>query len=169
MSDAYHALHDLVIFVEVARTRSFTQSANNLTLSAATVSRRIQALKRLCAAQLFNRTTRHVELTPLGVQFLERCAHLVDQAKLVRSFLTSESQLPSGNLRISMPVDLGRSIVGPMLPAFAKRYPAITFSLDLASDVRDLLKSKTDIAVRLTESKDESVVTRRIGWLNQAL
>lgn len=68
-----------------------------------------------------------------------------------------------------MPVDLGRSIVGPMLPAFAKRYPGISFSLDLSSELRDLLAGDVDVALRLSDSKDKSLVVRRIGWLTQAL
>ena len=169
LTNDYNALQDLVLFVEVARTRSFSQSAENLGLSAATLSRRIQALERHAAVRLFNRTTRRVELTALGARFLERCGPLVDEAKLAFSALVSQAQLPTGHLRVSMPVDLGRSIVGPMLPAFAQRYPGISFSLDLSSELRDLLGGESDVALRLSQSKDKSLVTRRIGWLTQAL
>ena len=165
----HNALQDLVLFVEVARTRSFSQSAENLGLSAATLSRRIQALERHAGVRLFNRTTRRVVLTTLGTRFLERCGHFVDEAKLARASLASEAQLPTGHLRVSMPVDLGKSIVGPMLPAFAKRYPGITFSLDLSSGLRDLLGGEADVALRLSDSEDQSLVTRRIGWLAQAI
>ena len=68
-----------------------------------------------------------------------------------------------------MPVDFGKSIVGPMLPAFAKRYPGIRLSLDLSSELRDVLGGSTDLALRLSTSKDKSLVTRRIGWLVMAL
>lgn len=68
-----------------------------------------------------------------------------------------------------MPVDLGKLVVGPMLPVFARRYPGITLALDLSSQMRDLLGSEADIALRLTHSADESLVTRRVGWLAQAL
>lgn len=169
MSNDHNALQDLVLFVEVARTRSFSKSAENLALSPATLSRRIAALEQHAGVQLFNRTTRRVELTSLGARFLERCGHVVDDAKLARAALHSEANLPTGHLRVSMPVDLGKLVVGPMLPAFARRYPGITLSLDLSSQVRDLLGSETDIALRLTHSTDESLVARRIGWLSQAL
>lgn len=169
MKNDHNALQDLVLFVEVARMRNFSQSAKNLGLSAATLSRRIHALELHAGVRLFNRTTRRVELTTLGEQFLERCGHLVDDAKLVRSDLANQSKLPTGHLRITTPVDFGRSVMGPMLPAFARRFPGITFSLDLSSDQRDLLSGEADIALRLTESKDKSLVTRRIGWLAQAL
>lgn len=169
MNDDINAMQDLVLFVEVARTRSFNQSAENLGLSPATLSRRIQALELYAGARLFNRTTRRVELTSLGVSFLERCGHLVDDAKLARLSLTSEAKMPSGHLRISMPVDLGKSIVGPMLPIFAKRYPNITFAIDLSAQISDIFAGEADIALRLKETHDTSLVTQRIGWLSQAL
>lgn len=169
MNTDHSALQDLVLFVEVARTRSFSQSAENLGLSPATLSRRIAAMEQHAGVQLFNRTTRRVELTSLGTRFLERCGHVVDGAKLARAALHNEANLPTGHLRVSMPVDLGRLVVGPMLPAFARRYPGINLSLDLSSQVRDLLGNETDIALRLTGSTDASLVTRRVGWLSQSL
>lgn len=169
MNDDVNAIQDLVLFVEVARTRSFSQSAENLGLSAATVSRRIHSLEQYAGSKLLNRTTRRVELTSLGARFLERCGHLVDEAKLVRNALANEADMPAGHLRISMPVDLGKSIVGPMLPIFAKRYPNITFSIDLSAQLSDLFAGEADIALRLKESKDTNLVTQRIGWLSQTL
>lgn len=169
MNNDHSALQDLVLFVEVARTRSFSQSAGNLGLSPATLSRRIAAMEQQAGVQLFNRTTRRVELTSLGTRFLERCGHVVDGAKLARAALHNEANLPTGHLRVSMPVDLGRLVVGPMLPAFARRYPGINLALDLSSQVRDLLGSETDIALRLTHSTDESLILRRVGWLPQSL
>ena len=169
MQNDHSALQDLVLFVEVARTQSFSQSAENLSLSTPTLSRRIQALERRVGVRLFNRTTRRVALTAAGLAFFDRCGILVDEAKLAINTLASKAHLPTGHLRVSMPVDLGKSIVGPMLPAFVKRYPGITFSLDLSSELRDLLGGKIDIALRLTNSQDKSLVTRRVGWLRQTL
>ena len=169
MNDNINAIQDLVLFVEVARTRSFTQSAENLGLSPATLSRRILALEQYAGSKLFNRTTRRVELTSLGASFLERCGHLVDEAKLVRNALANEADMPTGHLRVSMPVDLGKSIVGPMLPIFAKRYPSITFSIDLSAQLSDLFAGEADIALRLKESIDTNLLTQRIGWLSQEL
>lgn len=165
----HNALQDLVLFVEVARTRSFSQSARNMDLSVATLSRRIQTLERQASVRLFNRTTRRVELTALGVRFLERCGHLVDEAQQACSSLASEAQMPTGHVRVSMPVDLGKSIIGPMLPGFVKRYPGIQLSLDLSSELRDLFDGETEVALRLSQSKEKSLVTRRIGWLAQGL
>jgi DNA-binding transcriptional LysR family regulator len=155
MTDDYNTLQDIVLFVEVARARSFTRSAALLGLSPATVSRRIASLEQQAGARLFNRTTRRVELTSLGSRFLERCGHLVDEAALAHKALRSEASLPTGHLRISMPVDFGVSIIGPMLPAFARRYRGISFDIDLSPHFRDLLGDQADVALRLGTARDK--------------
>ena len=162
-------LTEMEAFATVVDQGGFTDAARKLGISKSAVSKHVSALEARLGARLLNRTTRRVALTAPGTRFLERCGALVDEAKLVRSALANESNLPTGHLRISMPVDLGKSIIGPMLPTFAKRYPGITFSLDLSSQLRDLLGGETDVALRLSESKEKSLVTRRIGWLGQAL
>ena len=43
----------------------------------------IAAMEREFGVRLFNRTTRRVELTDAGRRYFERCAHLVDEARLV--------------------------------------------------------------------------------------
>ena len=60
------ALHDMALFVEVARTGSFSRASARLGVPGATVSRRIASMERAHGVRLFNRTTRHVELTDAG-------------------------------------------------------------------------------------------------------
>ena len=116
MAQAASALQDIALFVEVARMRSFSAAARNLNLSTATVSRRIGAFEQEMGSRLFNRTTRRVELTSVGERYFERCNPLVDEAQRAREALLSEAHRPSGHLRLSMPVDLGVALFGPMLP-----------------------------------------------------
>jgi len=161
------ALQDIALFVEVARARSFSSAARNLGLSTATLSRRIATLERQTGTRLFNRTTRRVELTNLGERYFERCDHLVDEARLARAALFNEAERPSGHLRLSMPVDLGVALVGPMLPQFARLYPAITFDVDLSPQHRDLSAEHVDVALRLGTVRDASLTSRRVGWIDQ--
>jgi DNA-binding transcriptional LysR family regulator len=169
MAEARNVLQDMALFVEVARTRSFSRAAEQLGLSTATVSRRIAAIEHHSAARLFNRSTRRVELTTIGERYLERCGHLVDEARLAHEALCNEAQRPSGHLRISMPVDLGASVLGPLLPAFARLYPGISFEVDLSTQLRDLIAEPVDVALRLGVVRGANLVSRRIGWVEQGL
>lgn len=162
-------LQDLTLFVEVARARGFGQGARRLGLSAATASRRVAALEAKLGVRLLNRTTRRVEPTGEGLRLLERCGPIVDEAHAAAVALRSDAERPAGRVRVSMPVDLGVGFVGPMLPAFARRYPEVTLALDLSPGQADLQAGDCDVALRLIASRDRTLVSRRIGWLTQGL
>lgn len=163
------ALHDVVLFVEVARTRSFSAAGRNLGVSNPTLSRRIAAMEERFRVRLFDRTTRRVELTDAGQRYFDRCAHLADEARLADEALRDDAEQPGGHLRLSMPVDLGVHFIGPALHEFARRHPRITFELDLSPRRRDLVGEPVDVAFRLGAVAGDQLVVRRIGWVTQPL
>ena len=163
------ALHDIALFVEVARTANFSRASENLGISTATLSRRIAAMEQRFDTRLFHRTTRRVDLTDAGRRYFERCEHLADEALLAQDVLRDASQRPTGHLRVTMPVDLGMHNVGPLLPEFARLHPGITFEFDLSPVHRDLIGEHFDIAIRLGTVKSEQLVSRRIGWIDLGL
>jgi DNA-binding transcriptional LysR family regulator len=168
MSDL-SALHDMTLFVEVARTGNFSRASARLGVPGATLSRRIAAMEREFGVRLFDRTTRRVGLTDAGRRYFERCAHLVDEARLAREALRESAALPAGHVRVSMPVDLGVFVIGPLLPEFARLFPGISFDLDLSPRHTDLVGDHVDVAIRLGSVKDGQLVARRLGAIAQAL
>lgn len=163
------SFHNIALFVEVARLQSFSAAAKQLGLSTATLSRRIALFERHMGVRLFNRTTRRVELTTAGASYFERCIGVVDQLRLADEALLDTAQAPSGLLRLSMPVDLGMGLIAPTLAAFAQRYPKVELDLDLSSEYRDLVAGGFDVALRLGSSNAPSLVSRRIGSMEQGL
>jgi DNA-binding transcriptional LysR family regulator len=163
------ALHDMTLFVEVARTTSFSRASRNLSVPGATLSRRIAAMEREFGVRLFDRTTRRVELTEAGRRYFERCGHLVDEARLAQEALRETAAQPSGHIRISLPVDLGVPSIGPLLTDFARQFPGVTFDLDLSPRNADLVGEHVDVAIRLGTVKNQTLVARRIGHVGQRL
>jgi DNA-binding transcriptional LysR family regulator len=168
MSDL-SALHDMTLFVEVARARNFSVAGRQLGVPVATLSRRIAAMEREFGVRLFDRTTRRVELTEAGARYFERCAHLADEARLAQESLRDTARKPGGHLRLSMPVDLGVTTIGPLLPEFARQFPDITFDLDLSSRNADLVGDHVDVAIRLGAVKGDQLVARRLGSVERVL
>ena len=168
MSDL-SALHDMTLFVQVARTKNFSAAGRHLGVPVATLSRRIAAMEREFGVRLFDRTTRRVELTEAGARYFERCAHLADEARLAQESLRETAARPGGHLRVSMPVDLGVYMVGPLLPEFARQFPGITLDLDLSSRHADLVGDHVDVAIRLGEVRGDQLVARRIGGVERVL
>lgn len=162
-------LQDIAMFVEVARTRSFSKAAENLGLSAATLSRHISALEKTTNIRLFNRTTRRVELTSAGERYFERCNKLIEDAEQLKDALLLEGNSPSGLLRTTMPVDLGIIVLCPILAQYARHYPSVRFEIDLSPQHRDLLGDKYDISFRIGPVHQENLISRRIGWIEQRL
>lgn len=163
------ALHDMTLFVEVARTASFSRASRNLGVPGATLSRRIAAMEREFGVRLFDRTTRRVELTEAGRRYFERCGHLVDEARLAQEALRDVAVQPSGHVRLSMPVDLGVTVIGPLLADFARQFAGISFDLDLSPRKNDLVGEHVDLAIRLGTVNDDKLVARRIGSIEQRL
>lgn len=162
-------LGGMALFVEVARTGSFTDAARNLGVPTATLSRRIAAMEREFCVCLFHRNTRYVQLTDAGLRYFERCGVLVDEARLAHESLREVSALPSGLVRITMPVDLGVHYIGPLLSEFAQRYPEVSFECDLSPRYTDLVHERIHVAIRMGMVTDERVVARRIAEVQLGL
>lgn len=162
-------LHDMVLFVEVARAASFSVASRNLNVPGATMSRRIAAIEREFGVRLFNRTTRQVVLTEAGQLYFERCGPLVDEARLVQESLRETAAQPIGHIRVSMPVDLGVTVLGAMLSDFARQFEGITFDLDLSPRYTDLVGEPVDLAIRLGKVTNEQLVARPLGHIDQRL
>lgn len=163
------ALHDMALFVEVARTGSFSRASIKLGVPGATLSRRIAAMERHFGVRLLDRSTRHVALSDAGRRYFERCAHLVDEARLAQEALFETVNRPVGHVRVSMPVDLGLTHIGPLLPDFARQYPGISLDLDLSPRFSDLVTEHVDLAIRLGEVVGDLLVVRRLGAIEQFL
>ena len=148
---------------------NFSRASLALGVPGATLSRRIAAMERKFEVRLFDRTTRRVELTAAGQRYLERCGHLVDEARLAQEALRDDAKRPSGHVRVSVPVDLGVYIIGPLLPDFVRQYPGITFDLDLSPHRADLMGEHVDVAIRIGAVKDDKLVARSLGTTQLAL
>jgi len=167
--DDLSALRDMTLFVEVARTSSFSRASVNLGVPGATLSRRIAEMERKFGVRLFDRTTRRVELTEAGRRYFERCGDLVDQARLAQEALRDSATGPTGHVRVSMPVDMGVNHIGPLLPDFMRRFPGITLELDLSPNQRDLVGEHVDVAIRIGAVKGDQLIVRRIGTIEMLL
>ena len=157
------ALQDMALFVEVARTLSFTRAAQHTGLSTATLSRRVSALERLVGVRLFERTTRSVTLTGPGQRYLARCEHLVAEARLAHEALREDVDAVAGPLRVSMPVEFGLVYVAPLVEEFAQLHPEVTMALEFSPRPAHLVDDQVDVGVRLGEVRDPQLVARLLG------
>ncbi|MDC3808360.1 multidrug efflux transcriptional repressor AdeL [Acinetobacter baumannii] len=158
--DLFHAMR---VFYKVVVTNSFSLAADSLGLPRASVTTTIQALEKHLQVRLLNRTTRKISLTPDGAVYYDRTARiLADVADIESSFHDAERG-PRGQLRIDVPVSIGRLILIPRLRDFHARYPDIDLVIGLNDRPVDLVGEAVDCAIRVGELKDSSLIARRIG------
>jgi len=157
------------LFVEVARASSFRRAAEVLGMPNSTVSRRIAELERDVGLRLFNRTTRHVELTDVGRAYFESCKRILAEAQIAHQGLLNIQAKPAGVIRISMTEGFGVTYLTPLLTAFATLYPDIRFDLDLTPARANLVGDTVDVSIRMWPPEEQNVIARNIANLPTGL
>lgn len=157
-------LVELKAFVTVVEAGSFNRAADQLGASAAAVSRRISALEHALGVKLLNRTTRQLDLTEAGRQFYDDAVNIFELLESAEEKLQTGHQTIRGNLRIAAPLSFGIGRIAPVLPAFMQRYPNLKVHLQLEDRLTDLVAEGVDIAVRISDSlQDSTLVATRIA------
>ena len=163
-------LGDIALFVEVAKRRSFSRAAEALGVPNSSLSRKISRLERAVGVTLLQRSSRRVELTEAGRKYFERCEKIVEDVDAAHDQLVRDGSSPKGRIRMSVPVDFGLVFVAPALVEFARRYPDLTFEIDMSPRRVDLLAEHYDLAIRVGQLEDSaSLVTRRLAEVEVSL
>ena len=150
-------------FVQVVQSQSFTGAARRLGVSVVNVSRRIAALEDRLGVKLLNRTTRKVSVTEAGSLFYDHCQQLVDGLEVAEQAVTAIQHTLKGKLHITAPATYGDAYIAPLINQFLQTYPELQITLTLTNRQLDLLDAGIDVAVRLGQLKDSSLVARRLA------
>jgi DNA-binding transcriptional LysR family regulator len=154
-------------FVTVADLRGFAPAARKLGLSPPAVTRLIAALEERLGARLLQRTTRKVALTDAGARYLERARRILADIEEAELAAESERTRPAGRLVVSAPVGFGRLHVSPVMSAYLERYPEVSGELRLEDRVVNLVEDGVDLAVRIGQLPDSSLVARQVGEMRR--
>lgn len=155
------------LFVRVSEYGSFTRAADAMQISRPVASITIQQLEDRLGTRLLSRTTRHVELTPDGLAYYERCQRLLADLEEAETLFRQADAPPHGPLRVKVPSRIGRRMIVPALPEFLTRYPEIELELDLIDRPLDPIHAGIDCTLRIGPSCDDRMMERRIGLLVQ--
>ncbi|MGJ7575632.1 LysR family transcriptional regulator [Variovorax sp. RB2P76] len=156
------ALDSLRIFVIVQRKGSLSAAGRSLSLSPATISRRISALEEELGVQLVDRTSRNLKVTEAGQAFLEQAELVLEAMARAEEAARDSKLLPEGRLRIHSRTQIGLRVIAPLLPGFAQRHPDIQLELELSEHPVNLVEQDFDIDIRTGESNDSTFVIKRL-------
>ncbi len=150
-------------FAAVADAGSFIGAADSLGVSKAAVSRHIADLEARLGVRLIHRTTRRLALTEEGGLFLARSRELIAGVEAAEAELGARGGAARGLLRINAPVSFGIRQLAPLWPEFQDRYPEVRLDVELADRVVDLVEEGYDLAIRIAELPDSSLISRRLA------
>ncbi len=147
---------------KVAEMGSFSAAADQLDMSKSAVSKLVRALEDHLGARLLNRTTRRLSLTAAGERYVAEIARLLAELAEIEAEAAHVHATPRGRLRVNAPMSFGLLHVAPLLPGLLQRYPELDIDLVLNDRVVDLIEEGFDVAIRVGNLPDSSLIARKL-------
>ncbi|RWD07492.1 MAG: LysR family transcriptional regulator [Mesorhizobium sp.] len=164
------SLQGILAFVHAVEAGSFTGAGERLNVTKSAVGKSIAQLERRLAVRLLNRTTRSLSPTSEGLSYYEACVRALAEIDAAQSLLASRRQVPSGKLRVDVPLAFGRRCVAPVLFGIASRHPDLTMEISFSDRRVDLIEEGIDLAIRMGDLDDSlSLAARRIYTQRSAI
>lgn len=155
-------LEEMRTFAAVAED-GVTGAAARLRLAPSAVSRRLKDLETRLGADLLLRTTRRMELTDAGRQFLADCRRILEDVTTAEGRVSEVHSAPSGLIRMAAPLSFGITELQPALNTFMASYPDIRVDLDLDDRRVDIQREGYDLAIRIGILEDSRLTARKLA------
>lgn len=150
-------------FAAVVDAGSFTAAADRLGISKKLASKYVAELEDRLGLKLLHRTTRSLSLSAAGHRYYPRCVSLIEELDGLEAEIRNEERGLTGTVRISAPVTFGELFVVPALARFRRDHPELDIDLRLNDRYVDLAGEGFDLAIRIGELDDSSLVARKLG------
>jgi DNA-binding transcriptional LysR family regulator len=162
-------LDAMSILVAAIEAGSLSAASRRLGTPLATVSRKVSELEAHLKTRLLNRSSRQLTLTDAGRSYLSACKRILEDVGEAERAASGEYRAPRGDLIISAPIVFGRLHVLPIAMEFLRAYPEIDIRFLLADRIINLLEDHVDLAVRIGDLPDSSLVATRIGAIRRVV
>jgi DNA-binding transcriptional LysR family regulator len=160
---------ELRVFIAVADCGGLAKAAAVIHGSPPAVTRTLASLEERLGVRLFDRTTRSLRLTEPGIKFLDEARRILGDLEIAEQEMAGQSNVVSGNLTITTSLTFGRAMLQPIVSDFIDANPHITVSMLLFDRVVDLIDEGFDLAVRIANLPDSSLVSRHVGDVRRML
>ena len=150
-------------FHEVAQCGSLSEASARLHVAASAISRQIAALEARLGTPLFERLKGQLTPTPMGEELLTR-GQRMEAEIAARCHLVSDRQTQvKGVVRITAVDTLASHYLARQLADLRSRYPELAIEIIASSRSLDLGRREADIAVRMTQPRQEQLIARCVG------
>jgi DNA-binding transcriptional LysR family regulator len=162
-------LESMSVLVAAVEAGSLSGAARQLGTPLATVSRKVSELEAHLKTRLLTRSSRRLTLTDAGRAYVAACRRILEDIGEAERAASGEYRAPKGELVITAPIVFGRLHVLPVAVDFLRAYPEVDVRLFLADHVVNLLEGRIDLAVRIGDLPDSSLVASRIGTIRRVV
>jgi DNA-binding transcriptional LysR family regulator len=158
-------MNDMLYFAEVVERGGFASAGRHLGIPKSKLSRRVAELEARLGVRLLQRTTRKLSLTEVGEVYLRHCTAMRDAAEAAAEAIEQVQTEPRGTIRVTCPVTLAQTTVGPIMPIFLARYPQVKVDMRVSNRAVDLVEEGVDVALRVRATLDDSgsMVVKNLG------
>jgi len=154
---------DIEALVAVVEAGSFHAAGERLGVAKSMISRRVSQLERRLGSRLLHRTTRRLTLTDAGRNFYQRAALILAELDEAEQSVALEHGELRGVIKLAAPLTFGLRHLSGAITEFLDAHPAIELNLDLNDRTINLIEEGFDLAVRIGELQDSTLVARRLG------
>jgi len=153
----------LQAFTAVVESGGFQAATQRLGIDKSVISRRISELEKSLNSRLLNRTTRRISVTDEGRQFYQRAVQILSDLEDAELATSSHSREIRGRIKIAAPLSFGVEHLSKATNEFLIQHPAIEIELDLNDRNINLVEDGFDMAVRIGELEDSTLIARKLG------
>ncbi|MCL6699064.1 LysR family transcriptional regulator [Sphingomonas sp. NSE70-1] len=151
------------VFVATLDKGSLAGAGRLLSRSPAAVSRAIAFLEAHVGVELLHRTTRSLRLSEAGERYAAACRRILTELEEAEILAVGEESAPRGVLTFSAPPISGEDILRPIVDEFLDAYPLVSARLLLLDRAVNLVEEGVDVAMRVAQLPDSSLIATRIG------
>jgi DNA-binding transcriptional LysR family regulator len=162
-------LEAMSILLAVVDAGSLSAAARRLGTPLPTVSRKVAELEAHLHTRLLHRTTRQLSLTEAGAAYVAACRRILDDVGEAERIATGEYATPKGELAVTAPIVFGRLHIVPVVAEFLAQYPEIRIKLLLTDRVIHLMEEQVDVALRIGELPDSTLMASRVGTVRSVV
>jgi DNA-binding transcriptional LysR family regulator len=162
-------LVDVLSFVRVVETGSFARAAERMALSKPVLSRRVARLESQLGARLLTRTARGAKPTDIGQSYFARAAGVLAELESAQEVVAQAVTQIAGPIRLTGPISFGIAHLNGALADFARLHPKVELDIHLEDRAVDLAEGGYDLAVRIGNLSDSSLIARRIAPVHKVI
>ena len=156
-------LMDVLAFVRVVETGSFARAGARMDMSKSILSRRVARLESHLGAKLLTRTSQGAHPTEIGQTYFARASNILAELEAAQEVVAEAVTQVAGPIRLTAPLSFGTEYLAPALAEFACTNPKVELDVSLEDKTVDLIGGGYDLAVRIGNLQDSSLVARRIA------